>query len=148
MEGKLSEGKSSGGDAVRVAQEGNKRVGSMTVSETDQCILDILEWLYDKAPGLDLKGVRGADGATLGQVEKRFDPLPGGVLELLGKHDGAVLLPSFTLLSGADMIKTAEDMAKDHGDSWKASFVPVARDLDDDLLVSEQWKIGREAGRE
>uniref|UniRef100_A0A7S1G240 Knr4/Smi1-like domain-containing protein n=1 Tax=Bicosoecida sp. CB-2014 TaxID=1486930 RepID=A0A7S1G240_9STRA len=118
---------------VTVAVEGNARVGGMTSDEEEQCVRDIHGWFVRNAKESGAADAEGASEASLEALSKAAGglPLPSAYVALLKRADGGgVALREFSLLSAGE---AADAKAALSGDGTDA-FLPVARDLDDNLL--------------
>ncbi|OQS05513.1 hypothetical protein THRCLA_20601 [Thraustotheca clavata] len=112
--------------SVHVAEEGNKRKGGMTAEETEQCIHDILSWFQRKKANLPKAKMDPEEVESLNKALGA--PVPRALAFLLEKQNGGVWFNEYK-----EMISTGEIASR--WDSWTKGFLPLAADLDGNLLV-------------
>ena len=125
---------SGGGRFNMVAEEGNRRQGSMSPAEIRQCVLDIVAW-FERQEGCGPMG--GCDSAVVEGVEKSLGhELPPGLGLLLEKAGAGCWYYERQGLGAEALAKTAGDMGLAEG------LVPFASDVDGNLYVVDTTSKG------
>eukprot|EP01036_Dinobryon_divergens_P027036 gene27036-35745_t len=132
--------------SIRVAEEGNKRVGDMSAPEITQCVVDIKNWFL-RTKCAKYIGNSGSAVADLQRLEKTLDArLPAALKVLLTEVDGGVYFMEKKQLSCrmiADLLPKLEDL---NPKLWpRERFIPfcgneealLAIDLKTDAVV--EW---------
>ena len=116
---------------VVVAEEGNRRVGGPSASETTQCVTDIKAW-FQRQPE-DWEEKAGAPSADLQRLEKTLEfQMPSDLELLLTEANGGLWFmekESFSIDTIRDKL-----MEYDGAKWWKGGLIPFAGD-DSTLLV-------------
>lgn len=113
-----------------VAEEGNRRRGSASMEEVDQCILDIKSWFQRQT---SIRSFESASSVEIQRTEKMMDfSLPKSLKSILTEVNGGIWLMDKELLS---LEKLADVYSKvESSSAWKSSLCPVAGD-ENSLLV-------------
>ena len=118
---------SGGGKFNMVAEEGNRRQGSMTPAEIRQCVLDIVAW-FERQDGVG--AMAGCDAAAVEGLEKSLGhELPPGLGLLLEKAGSGCWYYERQGLSEGRLLDAASDAGLPEG------VVPFGADVDGNLYV-------------
>uniref|UniRef100_A0A7S1XMT8 Knr4/Smi1-like domain-containing protein n=1 Tax=Phaeomonas parva TaxID=124430 RepID=A0A7S1XMT8_9STRA len=116
--------------SITVAEEGNRRVGSMSAEEQDQCVMDVVSWFQRHSED----GLRGADRGSVEALRKSLGVDVPEILERLWcEADGGVWFGDKELLSVQRLEKLFADL--EGGAGFREGFLPLATDVDGNLLI-------------
>ena len=138
--------------SVTVAEDGNKRVGGPSLSETRQCVLDIKSW-FEKSKDWSSSWNDGATSADFQRLEKTCGTqLPRSLDCLLTECNGMVW---FQDKEGFDINRIVDSLLEYESTAWwKAGLVPFAGDGSTLLVIDAkngnedvyEWEIGESEG--
>uniref|UniRef100_A0A7S2V2L4 Knr4/Smi1-like domain-containing protein n=1 Tax=Fibrocapsa japonica TaxID=94617 RepID=A0A7S2V2L4_9STRA len=112
--------------SITVAEEGNRRKGSISTAEIEQCVLDIVTWFRGNTPCLEQ--AEPVESSEIQQMEKTLDAeLPEGLALLFQQTNQGIWFYEKSLMNVQAIMKNAQDI----GDG----LLPIAKDVDDNFLV-------------
>ena len=130
-----------------VEKGGNPRGKGISKEDIKQALRDIVEWYKAHAKGYyaKLAAIKGASEDDIKKLQTGISiALPISIQGLLSTHNGGFqLLDTYVTLTAAE-IATIVD-AKKKLPKWKPSLVPIAKNIDNDLLCIDAVE-GKEGG--
>lgn len=113
-----------------VAEEGNRRVGSMGAADVRQCVLDIVGWFGSRLIEQD-----GVDSALIESLQKSVGrELPQGLVLLLKECGRGIWFYERRGMNGEEILKMTT------GSGIPDNIIPFASDCDGNLYVIDSTR--------